>query len=75
MSYRKYYSMTGTFSLSYDKIDFLFFLVSKSNLRELSDKEKADNLEQLARPFYRVENKEAEAKRKAQEEAERILVS
>jgi hypothetical protein len=68
MSYRKYYSMTGTFSLSYDKIDFLFFLISKSNLRELSEKEKADNVEQLARPFYRVENKEAEAKAKLEKQ-------
>lgn len=65
LKYNKYFSITGTFSLGPDKIDLLFFLVTKSNLRELTETEiKNGTREQINRPVFKIENKEAEAKLK-----------
>jgi hypothetical protein len=62
--YVSHMNLRAHFQLTPKQVDLLFFLITKSGFRELTQSELDSGLIQKNKPAFKIENKEAEAKAK-----------
>jgi hypothetical protein len=73
-TYVSHMAMKSNFLLTIAQIDLLFFLITKSSFRELTDSEIASGMVQKNKPAFKVENREAEAMAKLQKDRNKTTI-
>ena len=72
--YVSHMNLRSNFSLTPKQVDLLFFLITKSGFRELTQSELDSGMVQKNKPAFKVENREAEAKAKLERDKRKTTI-